>query len=360
MAEDKNAEAKVDYCIRGLACARTSFQGLTASSRKVNYFRSAQWSPDGTCIISNSADNHVRTFIVPPDLLERKEQQALTVYSSIPSFEAVNALTCYPGFDLQNPTTALVLSTASEHPIRLSSALDGRQVASYPLISPTTEIYIKPQSLLFEQDGQRFVAGSNSQISFFDVSRVGEPPVTLLKTGPKNSRSRWSNPGTALSGLISALALDGQYNTLAAGTLSRQIGLYDAGGKGDCVGVFSTAGTEADLTISGAGITQLLWSKCGRYLYIAERKSNGCLVYDIRKTGQLLSWSVGRRAITNQRMSVDLQFDQKDGTQNLWAGGTDGNIRCWNELSAQEGAVSPTYEFCLHAGMYELSLENYL
>lgn len=29
-----------------------------------NYYKSAEWSPDGTCIITNAADNHIRTFIM--------------------------------------------------------------------------------------------------------------------------------------------------------------------------------------------------------------------------------------------------------------------------------------------------------
>ena len=28
------------------------------------YFKSAEWSPDGTCVITNSADNHIRTFVM--------------------------------------------------------------------------------------------------------------------------------------------------------------------------------------------------------------------------------------------------------------------------------------------------------
>lgn len=350
MEAGEAAKSKVDHYLSVLASASVPFQDKTSVSDRSNYYKAARWSPDGTCIVSNSADNHIRTFIIPPDLLERDKELHLTAYSSIASFEAVNAFLCYPAFDLQNYSTALVLSTASEHPIRLNSALDGRLVASYPLVSPTTEIYIKPQSLLFEQDGTRFVAGSNSQISFFDILRVGEPPVNTIKTGPKNSRSRWENPGTALSGLVSALAIDGQYNILTAGTLARQIGLYDAGGKGEIVGVFSTVGTEADSAISGSGVTQLTWSRCGRYLYVTERKSDGCLVYDIRKTGQLLSWATGRRALTNQRMSVDLHYDLGESMEKLWAGGTDGVIRCWDELSAQEGAVQPGVEFVLHTG----------
>lgn len=263
----------------------------------------------------------------------------------------MNTLSCYPNFDLQDSSTALILSTASEHPVRLNSALTGQLVASYPLISPTTEAYIKPQSLLFAPDGSSFTAGSESLLSTFDLSRPGNEPLLSLKTGPKSSRASWSNPGTSLQGLISALGVDPQYNVLAAGTLSRQVGLYDAAGQGECVGVFSVRGTEADLSISGGGITQVCWSKCGRYLYIVERKSNGAMIYDIRNTGQLLSWVTNRNATTNQRMKVELAVNSGTGHQDVWAGGVDGVMRTWEAPHLKEGSAEPASLLKVHEGM---------
>ncbi|KAI9846751.1 MAG: hypothetical protein M1830_007431, partial [Pleopsidium flavum] len=29
-----------------------------------NFFKSAQWTADGTCILTNSEDNHLRTFVL--------------------------------------------------------------------------------------------------------------------------------------------------------------------------------------------------------------------------------------------------------------------------------------------------------
>lgn len=263
----------------------------------------------------------------------------------------MNALACYPNFDLQDHSTALILSTASEHPIRLSSALTAQLVGSYPLISPTTEAYIKPQALLFTPGGNQFIAGSEALLSTFDISRPGDQPVSSLKTGPKSGRASWSNPATSLRGLISALAIDPQYNVLSAGTLSRQVGLYDAAGQGECVGVFSLQGTEADFMISGSGVTQICWSRCGRYLYISERKSNGSMIYDIRKTGQLLSWTTDRQAVTNQRMKVELAMNTETGYEDIWAGGTDGIMRLWQAPHLSEGPVSPASQTRIHKGM---------
>ncbi|TPX23225.1 hypothetical protein DIZ76_012551 [Coccidioides immitis] len=49
-----------------------------------NYFKSADWTADGTTIVTNSADNHIRTFVLPPDLLEEKEvPHSITPYYTL-------------------------------------------------------------------------------------------------------------------------------------------------------------------------------------------------------------------------------------------------------------------------------------
>lgn len=325
--------------------------------RSESYFRSVEWSPDGTCLITNSADNCIRTFIVPPDLLDERDRPLrLEPYSFIKSTEPADAVVCFPGYNLEDGQTALVLSAINEHPIRLSSALTGSLIASYPLVNANTEAFIKPQSMIFAVDGSHFVAGSEQRISTFDVSRPGSDPVSSVRTGPKKSRTPWSNPSLSLRGSISALAVDGQYNVLAAGTLSRQVGLYDSAGRGECISVFSVIGTDADKAISGNGITQLAWSTCGRYLYVTERKSDGAMVYDIRSSGQLLSWIKGRAAMTNQRTKVELCSNVDSGRIDIWAGGKDGKLRCWTDAHLQQGELEPSQTVHVHDGMCILLL----
>ncbi len=122
---------------------------------------------------------------------------------------------------------------------------------------------------------------------------------------------------------------------LAAGTWTRWVGLYDAGGLGGTVANWSIA-SAADSTakISGAGVSQMLWSPCGRYLFVVERKSRGALIYDIRVTGRLVGWLEGRAATTNQRLGVDAfgQAGEDSGGSHeteIWAGGVDGLVKVW-------------------------------
>lgn len=269
-------------------------------------------------------------------------------YSTITSSEPVNTLTCYPGFNLEDPGTSLVLSTAAEQPIRLNSALTGARVASYPLINAHTEAYIRPQSLLFTQDGSCFLAGSDNLISTFELSRPGDEPVLSLQTGPKRSRGHWLGTESVVRGIISALSIDHQHNVLAIGTLSRQIGLYDAVGRGGCFSAWSLVGTEAADRIGGTGITQLRWSTCRRYLYAAERRSNGFIVHDIRNTSRPLSWLEGRNADTNQRMTFDTSHNKLTGKEEIWAGGIDGMVKRWTSPGEIEGSIEADAQYNLH------------
>jgi hypothetical protein len=139
-----------------------------------------------------------------------------------------------------------------------------------------------------------------------------------------------------MKGLITALALTpdaGATGTgvLAAGTYSRQVGLYSDDGLGDTIGVFALPEEE-----EGGGVTQLLWSKDGRYLYIIERRSSKILVYDIRVTGRMVQSFEGRNARTNQRLGVDVAMGLPGGE--VVGGGVDGGVRVWEAGHGKEGS----------------------
>lgn len=133
---------------------------------------------------------------------------------------------------------------------------------------------------------------------------------------------------------------------LAAGAFSRWVGLYDSYGRGGTTGIFEikASDTEAEDGDQGSGITQVLWSSCGRYLCIVERDSDGIGVWDVRGTGRRLAWLRGRTARTNQRLHVDILGPE------LWAGGTDGKVRVWENLGMVEGDVDPAWHFRAHDG----------
>lgn len=154
-----------------------------------------------------------------------------------------------------------------------------------------------------------------------------------------------------MKGIVSAMAVNPAGDgVLAAGTFSRHIGLYSSHGSGELIGTWSVARTEADREIGGRGVTQLQWSPCGRYLYIVERQSDGVLVYDIRVTGQMLGYLRGRRALTNQRMKVDVVPAGANACHEVLAGGTDGYMRMWRDPIYAAGGQDPDWEWKVHDG----------
>ncbi|PVH82194.1 hypothetical protein DL98DRAFT_415466 [Cadophora sp. DSE1049] len=319
---------------------------------EANYFKSAQWTPDGTTLLTSSADNTIRTFILPPTLLESSSPQTLTPYTALTLPTPINCLTPYPYFSLSDPSTTLYLSSPSALPIRLLNALNplSTPAATYNLISPTTEAYYTPSSLLWSSQNH-FLAGTDCLIALFDVSRSGEGPVTRLPTIP-SKRHKMKGGGVGMRGIVSAMSQqpspeNADVGMLAAGTWTRWVGLYDLGGLGGTVATWSVAeAADVDAGIGGTGVTETKWSACGRYLFVVERRSKGVLVYDVRVTGKLVSWLVGREADTNQRVGVDL-FPGENGTE-LWTGGLDGAVRVWEGVGMTEGPLERSWEWKAH------------
>ncbi|KAE8414035.1 WD40-repeat-containing domain protein [Aspergillus pseudocaelatus] len=301
---------------------------------------------------SASDTNYIKSVEWPPDLLEeRPSPHRLSPYSVLASAEPTYATAIYPYYSLQDPSTTLFLSSVRDHPIRLASTLAPTLLATYSLIHPTTEAFITPHSIIYPYalGGTHFLTGSDSLICLFDVSRPGnDGPVSWMPTIP-SKRKQTVGGGVGMKGIISAMAINPTGDgILAAGTFSRQVGLYDSNGTGQSLGTFSIAKTDASRRIGGRGITQILWSPCGRYLYIAERKSDGVMIYDIRVTGQLLGWLEGRKAITNQRMKVDIVSTNQGISHEIWAGGTDGFMRVWRDPTHTAGGQEPVWEWKIH------------
>jgi len=256
----------------------------------------------------------------------------------------------YPGFSLQEPSTTLFLASLPSLPIRLYSTLATSKVASYPLVSPTTEAFIPSYSLLFStENSNHFYAGNQSCISVFDIHRDGEGPFKRVHTIP-SQRGGASGIG-GFKGIVSALAINAD-GLLAAGTFNRWVGLYDTrlGETTNAIFSLEELSKNGDNGVGkGTGITQVMWSLCSRYLCVVERGSDGIGVWDIRGSGQRLAWLRGRKALTPQRLGAEIVGGE------VWAGGLDGVVRAWEGIGMTQGVTEPFWEFKAHDGESNVS-----
>lgn len=351
---------------------------------------------DGTTVITSSYDNRVDSYLIPEDLLEPRDGPlTLRPNRTLQLAEPTNVLAPAPYYDIRFPNTDHFLVGCRDHPLHLYQALPPdratpednappiaeetawkRPLASYPLVSLTTEAHLPVHALAWPHPGVHFVVGSRDLIAQFDITRNGDGPVTRIPTIPSRRHIRKGN-GVGMRGTVAALSAqttddDVPTGLIAAGTWTRRVGLYDVARGGECTSTWgveeaaegarathvpapastpagrrSPDGSTAPVKgIGGAGIIQTAWSPCGRYLLVSERQSTGMLVYDVRVTGRLLGFLAGRDALTHQRLSCDVfrGVDRVGGFE-VWAGARDGTVKVWEGVGNKEGCHWPAWDF---------------
>jgi WD40 repeat protein len=331
-------------------------------NQESNFFHHhTQFSPDGTCLITYNDDQTLRTFILPSDLLDNDEATTphhLVASSSLSYPSNLQSSAIYPGFELSDASTTLVLTANASIPITLRNAHVLSHVhASYPFVDSNTEAHLPARSLIFSGNGSHFVAGGEDRFAIFDVARSGEGPMLWkpLRRSKGARRAGFGLGAAECAGIVSAMSHEpsttvdggGGGGLLAIGTLSRQVGLFAHGGGGDCAAGFSIALDRAEQAqFRGAGVSSIQWSPCGQYLLIAERQSHVIQVYDVRNSGRRLALLTGRNARTMQRLGMDV-VPTATGCD-AWAGGTDGIVRMWSEPGSREGSIDPDSSFIAH------------
>lgn len=308
-----------------------------------NLFREAQFSADGTTVVTFNEDHHLRSFVLPSDLLDESQQpHNLKPHAEYKSGTNIQSYALYPHFNLQDPSTTLVLTGSNDVPITLRNALHYDTVhGNYRFVNPLTEAHFPPSSLAFINQGQHFLAGSDNIVAAFDCSQNGSESIVKHQLRPgKRSRTTQVDPWTMIrKGRATALSVSND-GLLAVGTTQREIGLYSDEGMGECTSVFTVDGEYGD------GVTSLKWSPDGTYLLVAERQSESIQVYDVRKLQRRVACLFGRRADTPQRLGMDV-ITTMNGCE-VWAGGTDGGVRMWANPGSKEGVVDPDAELKLH------------
>ncbi|CAI4210889.1 unnamed protein product [Parascedosporium putredinis] len=249
-------------------------------------FRTAQFSADGTSLITSSWDHTLSTYVLPQSLLQEGAScQYLVSHGNTKLQAPIRSLAPNPDFSLAEPSTQSVLVATNDHPIQLHHLFphepNQSKIASYKLINSQTEAYIAPNSLLWPSSRSVFLCGSTNRLDVFDLTREGE---------------------------------DGHYMTLQT--------------------IPHAQDPETGTSPVGSGIVQALWSPCGRYLALNERNSDGLIIYDIRQGSRLLKILGPRQASTQMRLGCDLFASTPEasgvGEFEVWGGTLDGIVKMWN------------------------------
>lgn len=119
-------------------------------------------------------------------------------------------------------------------------------------------------SISFNSSGSKLFAGYNKAIRVFDVHRPGRDfdQYSLLKGG--------EGP----TGIISSISFSPQNGMLAVGSYSQTTAVYAENNMEPLYVLHGQLG----------GVTQVLFSKDGNYLYTGGRKDPYILCWDIRNT----------------------------------------------------------------------------
>ncbi|KAK0663029.1 hypothetical protein QBC41DRAFT_381507 [Cercophora samala] len=334
-------------------------------NRDTPFFKSAQWTADGTTLLTLTSSPSILTYVLPSTLLT-PPSPPLTPTSTLPLPEPTSTFAPCPYFSLSHTQTQYLLTASTDHPIHLSpifppsASPSSPPLASFFLIKPETEAYLPITSLLWPSPGTHFITGTTNLLALFDISRPDSLTPTPLLTIPTIPSTRHLSKGNGIGmrGTVSALGLqptNGEETEgggiLAAGTWTRWVGLYDVYRSGSVIANFSVKpGADNEAKIKGKGVVQTVWSPCGRYLVVNERGSEGLLVYDVRGTHQLLGWLGGRDGTTNQRLSLDVFPGQNDQGFEVWAGTKNGTVVMYEGVGMAEGEVRPTWEWGVNNG----------
>ncbi|XP_072006038.1 telomerase Cajal body protein 1 [Engystomops pustulosus] len=290
-----------------------------------NFLKGCKWAPDGSCILTNSDDNVLRIYNLPPELYSA-EWDLLQEMAPVLRMAEGDTIYDYCWFPLMNssdPASCFVTSSSRDNPIHVWDAFTGDLKASYRAYNHLDEL-TAAHSLCFSPDGSRLFCGFDKMVRVFDTSRAGRDcesrPTFQKKLGQP--------------GIISCIAFSPAQDIYACGSYSRCLGLYS----------YEEGVTLAVLHGPIGGVTHLLFSADGRCVFSGGRKDPEILCWDVRHPGKVLT-SLRRDVSTNQR----IYFDMDSSGRYLLSGDTQGVVSVWDmSCPPEDGVLPPALHFQAH------------
>jgi WD40 repeat protein len=218
----------------------------------------------------------------------------------------------YPYMNSSDQSSCCFITAIKDNPVQLWDIVSGRLRASY-LAPDHVEVIRAPNSIAFSLDGNKIFCGYTNRVNVFQTGIPGSTSDKIATTSSRKAKD-------GLKGIVSSISFnpDGS-GIFAVGTFSGQVGLYDERDY-----------SLLDLKYLKEGISQIEFSKNGKMIITASRKSNEILVWDLRNTGQIL-FSLKRDGYTNQRLKFSLDSLSGD----IGASDINGNFTKFNLLNGE-------------------------
>ncbi|EFJ43030.1 hypothetical protein VOLCADRAFT_106969 [Volvox carteri f. nagariensis] len=323
--------------------ATQEYAGFADNCPNTNFLKGVKWSPDGACLLTASDDNWLRLFDLPQDVrtAERLDHGDLllpceagadspstaAIYDNdgrasrsdaagpdnlspalrMHAGETVYDYCWYSRMSATDPVSCCFASSCRGQPIHLWDACSGTIRCSYRGYNDVDEP-TAAYSLAFSPDGGRLLGGYNKSIYVFDVARPGRDYKRIITHKRKQPES--------IAGIVSCLAFSAAGDVFAAGTYTGALGLFDA----------RTYELLLILTGNRGGLTQVMFSSDGNYLYTGARQDDQMFCWDVRNTYEAVYTLQRDTAKTNQRV----QFDIEPCGKHLITGGCDGALTAFD------------------------------
>lgn len=269
--------------------------------------RGCKWSPDGSCLLTNSDDCCLRIFNLPAVLCQQQidwnEVEEMVPVLKCSESGLIYDYAWFPGMNSTDPATCCFASTSTRNPVHLWDAYTGELRCSYRPYNHLDEP-VAAHSIAFDSCGEKLYCGFDKMVRVFDVARPGrcfeERPTNVKKMGQP--------------GIISCFAFS-------------PLGVYAAGSYCKTVAVYSESDGVLQFILSGhhGGVTHLRFSPDGQQLYSGGRKDTEILCWDLRNLGKVL-YCMKRTVTTHQRMYFELS---RCGNY-LVSGNSNGIVTVWD------------------------------
>ncbi|CAD5235698.1 unnamed protein product [Bursaphelenchus xylophilus] len=305
-----DASGRLKFTVSDCFCSGTTPKFEFAQNcPENNYVRSVKYSPCGKYLISDSEDRRVRIFDV-------NEDDSLTLRHE----KLCGGLI----YHTQWARSGEYFGTTSTHsPIHIWVPRTAEKLATFRGMN---HLDVLEHALAFDftLDQTKCYGSYHGIVRRFDFNRPGRQ-VSQIKTYKK----REGGQSSMLPSLTFSPIFDGVF---AVGSIQNSVGIYSD----------QTNSCDTFIQTEAAAIGMLKYSKDGYRLFVGGNASDAIECYDTRFPTQI--WAkYARPAVTNQRIHLDLDSDEKY----LFSGSTNGTICIFDlkksQISLDGSASEPVF-----------------